>query len=125
IANGRYFTEGEVNNGLPVAIIGHTLAENLFDGGFAEGKPITVKKKKYKVIGVVEKQGESLFGNQFDNLVIVPLKCAAQHIRLNSNRNNSTIEAKAKAGVNVDLLEEELRGFMRVLRKLKPGQEEN
>jgi putative ABC transport system permease protein len=125
IINGRYFTESETNNGLPVVVMGYGLANNLFPNGNAVGKEIVVKKNKYRVVGVIEKQGESLFGNQFDNLVIVPVKCLANYIRLNSNRNQTTIEVKTKAGVSPGLLEEELRGIMRAQRKLRPGQEEN
>jgi putative ABC transport system permease protein len=125
IINGRYFTETETNNGLPVVVMGYGLANNLFPNGNAVGKEIVVKKNKYRVVGVIEKQGESLFGNQFDNLVIVPVKCLANYIRLNSNRNQTTIEVKTKAGVSPNLLEEELRGIMRAQRKLRPGQEEN
>ena len=125
IINGRYFTETETNNGLPVVVMGYGLANNLFPNGNAVGKEIVVKKNKYRVVGVIEKQGESLFGNQFDNLVIVPVKCLANYIRLNSNRNQTTIEVKTKAGVSPELLEEELRGIMRAQRKLRPGQEEN
>ncbi len=125
IVDGRYFTETETNNGLPVVVLGYGLADNLFPNGNAVGKEIVVKKNKYRIVGVIEKQGESLFGNQFDNLVIVPVKCLANYIRLNSNRNQTTIEVKTKAGVSPDLLEEELRGIMRAQRKLRPGQEEN
>ena len=125
IIDGRYFTETETNNGLPVVVLGYGLADNLFPNGNAVGKEIVVKKNKYRIVGVIEKQGESLFGNQFDNLVIVPVKCLANYIRLISNRNQTTIEVKTKAGVSPDLLEEELRGIMRAQRKLRPGQEEN
>lgn len=125
IAQGRYFTENEVNNGSSVVIIGDKLAENLFPNGIAVDKTIVVKKNKYRVVGVIEKQGESIFGSQFDNLVLVPINCLAQHVRLNSNRNQTTIEVKAKAGISPDMLEEELRGIMRSARKLKPGQEAN
>jgi putative ABC transport system permease protein len=105
--------------------LGYGLANNLFPNGNAVGKEIVIKKKKYRIVGIIEKQGESLFGNQFDNLAIVPVKCLANYIRLNSNRNQTTIEIKTKAGVSPDLLEEELRGIMRAQRKLRPGQEEN
>lgn len=125
IAQGRYFTENEINNGSSVVIIGDKLAENLFPNGIAVDKTIVVKKNKYRVVGVIEKQGESIFGSQFDNLVLVPITCLAQHVRLNSNRNQTTIEVKAKAGISPDMLEEELRGIMRSARKLKPGQEAN
>lgn len=125
ITEGRFFIENESNTGTPVAVIGYLLAQNLFPNGNAIGKEIVIKKNKYRVIGVIEKQGESLFGNQFDNLVLMPIKCLAQYVRINSNRANSTIEVKVKPNVPVDLLEEELRGIMRAMRKLRPGQEEN
>ena len=116
IIDGRYFTETETNNGLSVVVLGYGLANNLFPTGNAVGKEIVIKKKKYRIVGIIEKQGESLFGNQFDNLAIVPVKCLANYIRLNSNRNQTTIEIKTKAGVLPDLLEEELRGIMRASR---------
>lgn len=125
IIDGRYFTETETNNGLSVVVLGYGLANNLFPTGNTVGKEIVIKKKKYRIVGIIEKQGESLFGNQFDKLAIVPVKCLANYIRLNSNRNQTTIEIKIKAGVSPDLLEEELRGIMRAQRKLRPGQEEN
>lgn len=123
IAQGRYFTEGEVNNGSSSVVLGDKLAQNLFPNGQAIGKDITVKKSKYRVVGVIEKQGESIFGSQFDNLILMPVKCLAQHIRINSNRNNTTIEVKAKPGITPDMLEEELRGIMRSARKLRPGED--
>lgn len=125
LSQGRYFTDNETANAIPVVILGNTIAQNLFPLNNGLGKTVEVKKHKFKVIGVIEKQGESLFGSQFDNLVLVPLTCLAQYVRVNSNRTNSTIEVKVKPGVSVDLLEEELRGVMRAIRKLKPGQEQN
>lgn len=125
LERGRFFSENEARNGTPVAVVGHELARNLFGTADPTGKEILVKKFRYKVIGIIEKQGESLFGNMFDNLVIVPLQCAAQHIRLNSNRNQATIEVKAREEAGPDMLEEELRGIMRAQRKLRPGQEAN
>ncbi|MBW7845565.1 MAG: ABC transporter permease, partial [Bacteroidia bacterium] len=106
-------------------IIGDNIKTNLFPDGNAIGKTITVKKLKYQVIGVIEKQGESIFGSQFDDLLLAPVYTMAQHVRLNSSYNNATIEVKAKPGITPNQLEEELRVIMRIARKLKPGQEDN
>lgn len=125
IAQGRYFTEAEINNGTNAVIIGDNIKTNLFPDGNAIGKTITVKKLKYQVIGVIEKQGESIFGSQFDDLLLAPVYTMAQHVRLNSSYNNATIEVKAKPGITPNQLEEELRVIMRIARKLKPGQEDN
>lgn len=125
IEQGRYFTESESNTGAGVAIIGFSIAENIFGNLDPIDKNITVRKRRYKVIGVIEKQGESLFGNQFDNALLIPLKNASNFIRINSMHNSTTLQVKAKEGVSVDMLEEELRGIMRSARRLRPGEEED
>lgn len=125
LVEGRFFTDNESHDGIPVAVIGHTIANTLFPNGGATQHSIIIKGHKYKVIGVVGKEGESLLGNSMDNIGLIPLQNAAQYVRLNSNFINTQIHVKAKSGVATDQLEEELYGIMRSTRKLKPGQEEN
>jgi putative ABC transport system permease protein len=122
---GRYFTESESRSGAHVVLIGSAIAENLFGLGEPIDKEITIKGRKYKVIGVFAKEGESLLGNSMDNTVLLPLRNAAAYIRVNSDMANGQIQIKPKAGINVDLLQEEINVLMRAARKLKPNQEQN
>lgn len=125
LAEGRYFTENESMNGASVAVIGHAIANSLFPSKSAIDQSILIKGKKYRVIGVVVKEGESLLGNSMDNTLLLTAQNVAQYVRINSDRSNAQIQVKAKSGVSVNQLEEELYGIMRSLRKLRPGQEEN
>ena len=125
LQDGRYFTESESNNGDRVVLIGSALAENLFPNINAMEREITIKGNKFRVIGIFKKEGESLIGNSMDNLYLIPVKAAANYVRLNSDRVNSRIQVKAKEGVSVDLLENELKGVMRSVRKLRPYEEQN
>jgi putative ABC transport system permease protein len=125
LSEGRYFTENESTNGIPVVVIGYAIANTLFPNGGATDHHITIKGRKYKVIGVVAKEGESLLGNSLDNVGLLPAQNVSQYVRINSDRANAQIQVKAKSGVATDQLEEELYGIMRSARKLKPGQEEN
>ncbi len=125
LSEGRYFTENESRNGIPVVVIGYSIANTLFPNGGALEHQITIKGRKYKVIGVVTKEGESLLGNSLDNVGILPAQNVAQYVRINSDRSNAQIQVKAKNGITTNQLEEELYGIMRSIRKLKPGQEEN
>jgi putative ABC transport system permease protein len=119
LAEGRYFTELESNSGPNVAIIGSDIAQGLFQGKSAEGKKIGILGRKFRVIGVFEKKGKSLVGENQDELILVPtstmLKLASPE-KLNGNM----IMVRAGAGMSFDEFKSELRGVFRTIRRLKP-----
>jgi putative ABC transport system permease protein len=123
LEEGRFFTENESKNADQVVIIGSDIKENLFPSIFPIEKEISVKGRKFMVIGVFKKEGESMLGNSMDNVFVIPVKTAANYIRLNSNNVSSRIQIKAKDGISVDLLENELKGVMRSIRKLRPSED--
>jgi putative ABC transport system permease protein len=123
IREGRYFTQLESQGGTGVAIIGHEIANNLFAGAGAMSKRFKLFGNKVQVIGVLEKEGEDMFGNSSDNQVIIPVNYARNFIDI---RNiESTIIVRAKPNVSNDELKDELVGIMRSVRKLKPAAEDN
>jgi putative ABC transport system permease protein len=123
--DGRYFTENESKNAGMVGIIGYTLAETLFPSVNPIDKEVTLKGRKFRIIGVTQKEGESLLGNSLDNNMLVPVQTVANYIRINSDRANAQIQVKAASGIPLEMMEDELRGIMRAERKLKPGEEQN
>ncbi len=125
LESGRYFSENESRVGEQVVIIGHDIAANLFPSLNPIEKDISIKGKPFRVIGVFAKEGESLIGNSTDNLFVIPVKTAGNFVRINSNMVNSRIQIKAKDGVSVDQLENEIKGVMRIIRKLRPSEEQN
>lgn len=125
LVEGRYFTENESRTGAHVVIIGHSIADNLFGNNSAFGKQVLIRGNKYQVIGVIEKEGESLIGNSKDNTFFIPINNAAKYVRVNSSSTNSQMQIKPKDGVPLEMLEEEAYVIMRSIRKLKPQQEEN
>lgn len=72
IVSGRKFSDNESGN---VVIIGDSIKESLFKNTGAVGKEITVKGRRYKIIGVVEKRG-SFLGVDRDNIVVLTLPSA-------------------------------------------------
>lgn len=123
LLGGRYFTEAEANSGRPLAIIGHTVSEELFASSNPIGKEIKVKGRKLRVIGVFEKEGESMVGNSLDETVVMPASFAYQI--LNKNRAQSLLMVKAKKGISNDMLKGELTAIMRSIRKLAPRADNN
>ncbi|MES2778963.1 MAG: ABC transporter permease [Bacteroidota bacterium] len=125
LIEGRYFTDNESQNGLAVAVVGYEIAQSLFPTSSGIDKSIILKGRKYRVIGITEKEGESMLGNSMDNIMLLPAQNVANYVRINSDRVNAQIQVKARNTVPLELLEEELRGIMRAQRKLHPGEEEN
>jgi len=123
LEDGRFFSENESKNGEQVVLIGSAIAENLFPSLRATDRLVSIKGKKFKVVGLFKKEGESMLNNSMDNVFIIPIKTAANFLRINSNMVNSRIQVKAKEGVTVNLLENQLKGVMRSIRKLRPNEE--
>lgn len=118
LQEGRYFTESESNGGRNIAIIGSDIAENLYQGINPVGKTIKIFGRKLNVIGVMAKEGESVFGESRDNYVLIPVKYASNVLDV---RNiGSTIIVKGKKHVSNEQMKDELTGVMRSVRKLPP-----
>ncbi len=124
LAEGRYFSEMESKSGPPIAVLGADIAEGLFGVQGAIGKEIKMLGRKVRVIGVFEKQGQSLVGQDVDASVLIPVNFARTLMNLN-DRNGAFIMAAAKPGVDMVELKDELRGAMRSIRKLKPKADDN
>jgi len=125
LAQGRYFTESEMNAGRPYCIIGADIAQGLFlPGEEVIGQRVTISGQKLNVIGVFEKVGESLVGQSYDKMVIVPFKKVRTVVNTDRNESN-VIMASAKEGITVAQLKDELTGIMRSVRRLRPGADDN
>lgn len=126
LVQGRYFSMKESQSGAPVAIVGADLAEGLSAGGVRLlGTDITVMGQRLSVIGILEKEGTSVIDFGFDERVIVPYRFLAGLVNVNSPYLEQSIVVAAKPGVSLGELKSELRGIMRVHRKLRPKQEDN
>ena len=131
IKEGRYFTTQEMDAARPVAIIGATIAENLFPNGNAIGQQFKARGQTLTVIGVMEKEGKKLVTiSSNDANCIIPFNLFTKMFALSTTGfgggPSATIAVKGRdedAGL-LDL-EYEMRGVMRNIRGLKPRQEDN
>ncbi|MCU0556719.1 MAG: ABC transporter permease, partial [Desulfobacterales bacterium] len=74
LAAGRMFNEGELRAGKAVCLLGATVEKQLFGGEDPLGATIRLGKISFKVIGVLEAKGQSSFGTDQDDMVLVPLR---------------------------------------------------
>ncbi len=125
LEDGRYFTENESNTGKPVAMIGADVNEALFPDGNGMGNFLTIRGYKLSIIGILKKEGSSLVDNSFDNCVVIPVNFARSLVNLRSNDIDPFIVVKARDGIAMTEMKDELRGAMRSIRKLKPKQSDD
>jgi putative ABC transport system permease protein len=126
IGGGRYFQQADFDHGSAYVVLGYRIAERLFNRpDKALGQTVKLKGDKQAfVIGVIEKQGQSLIGGwDYDNSILLTYAFLKQMIR--EENGQPKILAQAGANITTEALSQELRGAMRSIRKLSPTQEDN
>ena len=88
LALGRSFTADDEARAAPVAVLGQTVVQNLFPGVNPIGQVLRIQNTPLTVIGVLTAQGQSFFGRDQDDVVLVPL-ATAQHRLFGAARPNS------------------------------------
>ena len=122
IEDGRFFSQEESDGGRPVCAIGANVAETLFPSVDPIGQTMKVGGYPYTVLAVFEKQG-GLFGTfTSDNRIFIPIKCFMNQF---GTRRDVLISARVVQGVDLEEAKEELRGIMRKVRHLAPGQKDD
>ncbi|MDN5215936.1 ABC transporter permease [Fulvivirgaceae bacterium BMA12] len=128
IESGRYFSRQEVESARPVALIGINVAEDLFPNVNPIGKQFDIRGKKFTVVGVSEREGESFIGGPSkDDACLIPYK-SFQKMYYSGRRRGigSKIALKGRDDdIGLVELEAELRGIMRSKRMLKPKDKDN
>lgn len=124
---GRFFTPYEYSSGANRIVIGQVLAESLFGTIDPVGKEVLMKGMKFQIVGVIEKEGNSLISFiQFDEAMIIPYFTAKKFVNVKSTDTwGSSLNVKAGSGVNLDDLRDEVTGILRTQRRIKPLEESN
>lgn len=122
---GRYFVPSESVGGSEVAIIGFEVASQLFPPNIDPvGKYIWFNvfghQYKMKVIGVLEKEGESIIDISNDNSIIIPFNYIRRVVDMKSGFIDPVIEVRPKDGVTADEIKDEIYPIMRNARNLRP-----
>lgn len=125
LADGRYMTQQEFRSGSPVCIIGDYVAYVLFGSINPVGQQVKIGGKSTTVVGVFSREGDGMFGTSLDETVVIPVNYAQSMINLKMRWVSPKIFAKAKEGVSIPQLKDEMMVIMRSLRRLKPKEDQN
>jgi putative ABC transport system permease protein len=121
IALGRPLTNVDMNERRPVAVIGPSIADSLFDGVDPIGRTVRVLGEQIEIIGVNQSKGRVL-GQSFDGYLMMPL---SRFEMLYGRRSTATISVKVADAGELPAAMAAAEEALRVRRGLRPGQESN
>jgi putative ABC transport system permease protein len=123
LESGRPFLESEIRAGKPVCILGDSVRKELFGGQDPVGSTVRVGKVSFKVIGLLKAKGQSNFGRDEDDFVLIPMRTFQR--RIAGNTDVSSIYVSAKDGVSTDKMKKDIERLMRERRKIPYGKDDD
>ena len=126
LGSGRrdFFTERDIRARTKVAVLGSSVVENMFSGQVPIGQSIRIRQTPFKVIGVLKAKGQSSFGQDQDDIILVPLTTAAFRLRGDSQYVSQIYVSALSADV-MEAAQEEVAQTLRLSHKLIDGQEDD
>ncbi|MCE1247497.1 MAG: ABC transporter permease [Firmicutes bacterium] len=121
--SGRTFTKNEVTSAAKVCVIGSVVVENLFGNANPIGETIRVNKIPFKVIGVLETKGQSGFGGNMDDIVVIPYTTVMQRFYKKSYIRMMMCSATDKETVNS--AKDEISNLLRQRHRIPKGGEDD
>jgi len=120
IEQGRALLDSDVDGVRDVCVLGNSLAHDLFPFGSPIDERVSFKGVNYTVVGVLEAKGEMQGGHQ-DNFALIPLTTGINRYE-NPRWLDLAILVQARGPAEYDETVDQVRGIMRQLRKVPPGQ---
>jgi putative ABC transport system permease protein len=123
LADGREFSEDELRAGASVCLIGQTVRRELFGTAAVVGMQLRVKQISCSVVGLLASKGQGAFGNDQDDLVLVPIKTLQR--RITGNTRVNTLLVSMKEGSDSQRVKSSMTQLLRERRKLSSTDEDN
>ncbi len=128
VAAGKMFNPEDVDAATKVAVLGDTVWHSLFGDADPVGQTIRIKNVPFTVVGVLDPKGQSAFGQDQDDLILIPLSTAKKKV-LGSTRSNPRAVGSVTVRVrDADLMaeaEEQIRALLRQRHRLQLGQDDD
>jgi putative ABC transport system permease protein len=118
ILMGRAFTDSELRTGKMACIIGETVRKELFGGQDPVGENVRLGRQSCKVVGILKSKGQSSFGTDQDDIVLIPLQAFQR--RISGNRDIARIYLSVNEGASTETAREDISALLRERRRIGP-----
>ena len=125
---GRPVLQEDVDGATKVALLGQTTALNLFGDADPIGQIIRIKKVPFTVVGLLSRKGQNSWGQDQDDVILVPLSTAKKKVLGVSQANArsvGSISIKVRAGEDMTDAEAQIRELLRQRHRLQPYQDDD
>ncbi len=123
VASGTFFTPMDVRASARVAVIGRTVANQLFAGEDPVGRMIRVRNLPFRVIGVLDSKGQSGFGQDQDDILFVPYTTAMKKLLSITYVPSAFISAVSSEATFA--AQDQIEQLLRQRHGIRPGQEDD
>ena len=126
LAEGKFFTVEDIEGATKVAVVGQTVKENLFGDGDPIDQTIRIKKVPFTVTGILARKGQSSWGQDQDDLVLIPLSTAKKRVLGVSQANArfvGVIHVKVRSPEFMQDVEQQVSDLLRQRHRLQPYQD--
>ena len=126
VSSGRFLTDQDVRSSTKVAVIGETVAYELFGSANPVGEIIRIKKVPFQVVGVLAPKGQSAFGSDQDDVIFVPVTTAQKRLfGTPFPRMVRRISVKARDAESIYLAQEQITALLRQRHRIGPDQDDD
>ncbi|HEX2643278.1 MAG TPA: ABC transporter permease [Thermoanaerobaculia bacterium] len=121
VSEGDFFTDVDVRTSAKVAVLGATVAESLFPAGDAIGSSIRIKNVPFRVVGVLDRKGGNMMGQDQDDQIVAPYTTVMKQLLGQPRIGQVLISARSASQVNE--AQTEIEALLRQRHRIPPGQE--
>jgi len=119
MAEGNFFTDADIRSGTKVCVLGATVAENLFPQGGSIGQIVRVKNVPFRVIGILDRKGGSMMGQDQDDQLLAPYTTVMK--RLMGTPKLNIIYVSAASQDQVGDAQDQIDALLRQRHRIAPG----
>ncbi len=121
-SSGDFFTDNDLRGMRKVAVIGQTVADNLFPGVDPVGSQIQIRNEPFDIVGVLAKKGQNAVGQDQDDIVIIPYTTA--QTRLSGSTRIFQILVSATSQQDIAAAQQEVTAIMHESHKIGDGDDD-
>jgi len=119
VSQGTFFSDQDVKSASKVCVLGSTVVDNLFPNGEAVGQIVRIKNVPFKVVGILEKKGGNMMGQDQDDTVIAPYTTVMK--RLAGKTKIDMIQVSAASASQVQEAQDQISSVLRQRHRIPPA----
>jgi putative ABC transport system permease protein len=122
LSSGEFFTAGDIHSAAKVCVLGQTVVVKLFQTGYPIGKIVRIGNIPFRVVGVLQPKGANLFGQDQDDVVLLPFSTVRKRLQGASFESVDSILLSARSSEETDAAKQQILRLLNHRHKVSAEQ---